>query len=486
MTAPAKVCLTLTAPTLEEDLALARKYGAFADLVELRADRLANPDPAGLAAFPEKAGLPAILTVRRVRDGGAFDGPDAARLPLFAALPGFAYVDFESDFSDAALEALARKSGTRVIRSLHDFSGLDAATAAAIDGLCRAGDEIPKYAFKANALRDLVAFHGIAAQLPPRDCIFCAMGPAGAATRILPRAFGSFLTFASPPEALATMGGIGHIDVVTLNRIHHVRETGPATSLRGVTGWPLAVTASPEIHRRFCDRDGVDSVMVPLPTEDVREAVALCEELGFDGLAVTVPHKQALLPLLDEISPEASGIGAANTVVWRAGRRFGFNTDIGGFTNAISAFAGRRDFSAMKVAMIGSGGAARAVAYALGKLGATGTVFARNAAKAQEVAALAGFDVRPLEAMAGAKGLDLIVQCTSVGNGSSDPADDPAPAYRFTGRELVYDLIYKPAETPFLKRAHAAGCRIENGMSMLVAQGEIQHALWNSCRSARA
>ena len=84
-----------------------------------------------------------------------------------------------------------------------------------------------------------------------------------------------------------------------------------------------------------------------------------------------------------------------------------------------------------------------------------------------------------LEALADAEGLDLIVQCTSVGNGSSDPADDPAPAYRFTGRELVYDLIYKPEKTPFLMRASRAGCRIENGMSMLEAQGEIQHNLFH-------
>ena len=479
-TAP-KVCLTLTAPTIAEDVAIARKYAAYCDLVELRVDRLAPAERADIIAFPNSIERPAILTARRVRDGGAFteDGERARISLLQDNLPAFDYVDLESDLVAPDLEALAARSSTRIIRSVHRFDGLDADEAASIDALCHSATEIPKLAFKANTLADVTAFLRIAAALPPRERIFCAMGAAGAVTRILPGAFGSFLTFASPPEAMASMGGIGHIDIVRLNEIFHVRSIGPDTRPCGVTGWPLAVTASPEIHRRLCDRDGVDSVMIPLPTEDVREAVELCEALDFAGLAVTVPHKEALLPLLDEVSPEAAGIGAANTVFWLGGKRFGFNTDIGGFTDAISAFADRCDFSSVRVAMIGSGGAARAVAYALGKLGAKGAVFARNVAKAQEVAALAGFEAQPLEALANAEGLDLIVQCTSVGNGSSDPADDPAPAYRFTGRELVYDLIYKPEKTPFLTRASRAGCRVENGMSMLKAQGEIQHKLFH-------
>lgn len=480
MSAAPKVCLTLTAPSLAEDIALARRHAARCDLVELRADKLAPAERAGIAAFPAAVGKPSILTVRRVRDGGAFDeAEEPERLRLLEALPAFDYVDFESDLEAPRLEALAAQGGTRVIRSVHRFDGLDAAQAAAIDSICRSASDIPKLAFQVNSPADLTAFRRIAAALPRRDRIFCAMGAAGAVTRILPGAFGSMLTFASPPETLAATSGIGHIDAVRLDEVFRVRRIGCATRPCGVTGWPLAVTASPEIHRRLCDRDGVDSVMVPIPAREISEAVELCEALGFAGLAVTVPHKESLLPLLDRVSPEAAGVGAANTVIWRDGRRLGHNTDIGGFTEAITAFAGRRALAGMRVAVIGSGGAARAVAFALGRLGAMGAVFARNASRAAEVASLAGFEALPLDALATAGGLDLLVQCTSVGNGSSDPADDPAPDYCFTGRELAYDLIYKPAETPFLKRARLAGCRVQNGMSMLEAQAELQHRLFH-------
>ena len=476
-----KVCLTLTAPTIAEDIALARKYATLADIVELRADRLAPDETAGIASFPAAAGIPAILTVRRVRDGGAWpDADDASRTKLLEALPAFAYVDLESDFASPQLERLAASSGTRVIRSAHRFNGFDKSEAASIDSICRSSDEIPKLAFMPQSLGDIADFQRIASTLPKRDRIFCAMGPLGAVTRIIPGAFGSFLTFASPPEALASMAGIGHIDIVRLHEVFRIRNISPATRLCGVTGWPLAVTSSPELHRRMCDRDGIDSVMIPLPSRDIGETVALAELLGFKGLAVTVPHKEALLPLLDEISPEAAAIGAANTVVWRGGRRIGHNTDIGGFAKAIADFARRGDLAGMRAAMIGSGGAARGVACALSRLGASVSIYARNAAKAHEIASLFGFAEHPLSEIGGAGPFDLVVQCTSVGNGSERKEDDPAPDFRFTGRELVYDLVYKPPVTPFLARARDAGCRIQSGMSMLEAQAEIQHRLMHA------
>lgn len=475
----AKICLTLTGATLEEDVALAQKYSGNCDLLELRIDRLGRDEWQRVAAFPAMVEHPVILTARRVCDGGTF-APEAEdeRLRLLEALTAFDYVDLESDLDAIWLERLAEENGTRVIRSIHRFDGFDSDEAASIDAIKRKDDEIPKLAFKANSLRDLTAFKRIADQLPPGERIFCAMGAVGAATRILPQKFGSMLTFASPPEATTTMAGIGHIDVIRLDCVFKVRDTGSRTRLTGVTGWPLHVTASPEIHRELCERDGIDSAMVTLPSDNIDDAIQLAEALGLSGLAVTVPHKETLLPLLDETTPAVKAVGAANTVVWRDGKRFGDNTDIGGFSDAVTAFAGRTDFNGMRVAVIGSGGASRAVAYALGHLGANGTVFARNEERAREIAALGGFASAPLESIGSSCGWDLIVQCTSVGNGSENPDDDPAPGYVFSGRELVYDLIYKPAATPFLKRACKAGCRIENGMSMLRAQAERQHAMW--------
>lgn len=481
MSGNSRICLTLVGRTVAEDVALAAKYRGLADMVELRLDALDPGECANAASFVESAGIPAILTARRVADGGAFDeGREGERRALLARLaPRFQYVDFECDLEAPELVRTARSAGTRIVRSLHRFAPDAPRDAASLDSLCRSPDEIPKLAFMPRSAADVAALHSACASLPPRERIFCAMGRFGAATRVMPFAFGSFLSFASAPESAGSMAGIGHIDIETMHSVYAFRSLSRNTRVCCVTGWPLDVTASPQVHRDFCRRDGVDSVMLPVPGEDVRDAMALCEALGARGLAVTVPHKKSVMPLLDWISPEAAAVGAVNTVIWRDGRRLGFNTDIEGFSKAILSFGGCASLRGARVAIIGSGGAARAVAFALARLGADAAIYARNARQAGEIAAMSGMPHFPLGDIASSGPFDLMVQCTSVGNGSSDPADDPIPEYRFAGTEMVYDLIYKPWRTPLLARAESAGCRVGNGMSMLVAQGEAQHRLFH-------
>ena len=134
----------------------------------------------------------------------------------------------------------------------------------------------------------------------------------------------------------------------------------------------------------------------------------------------------------------------------------------------------------MQVAILGAGGAARAISYAIWKLGGDGCVFARDTAKAKTIGAQYGFGAATLVELGNGRRPDLIVQCTSVGHGATDSSADPIPDYVFDGHEAVYDLVYKPSVTPVMARAHAAGCRVESGMTMLRAQAELQHALWFS------
>ena len=155
------------------------------------------------------------------------------------------------------------------------------------------------------------------------------------------------------------------------------------------------------------------------------------------------------MALLDEIDPAARAIGAVNTVVFgEDGRKVGYNTDEAGFAEAICAFTGRESLAGLRVALLGAGGAAKAVMCALRRLGAEVETFHR----------------RPL-----APGFGLVVNATPV---------DPVPEYSFSGCEMVYDLRYEPPETPLMARARAAGCRVENGFSMLVAQGRLQRELF--------
>ena len=474
------ICLTLTARTLAEDIDLARRYASLVDLVELRADCLDAAEIPSIGTFPAAVPMPSLLTVRRQADGGAFTGAESEREALFAAVPAFAYVDFESDFDSPAATRAARAAGVRIIRSRHVFAPVSGALAAEADAQCRAADEIPKIAYRPGTLADVAALFRTARALPPRDRIFCAMGSLGTVTRVLAGRALSFLTYVSPKELLANTAGIGHLDPQRLRDVYRFRTITDKTALCGVTGWPLAVTSSPEVHRAFYDRDGLDAVLVPLPAEDVTDAIACAETLGLRGLAVTIPHKEALLAHLDEADEAVQSIGAANTVVWRDGRRCGYNTDAAGFTKALTNFLGRPDLCGLSVAILGAGGAARAIAYAIWKLGGEGCVHARDDARAEAVAKPYGFGAATLADLGQDRRPDLIVQCTSVGHGASDPSADPIPGYAFDGHEAVYDLVYQPAVTPVLARARAAGCRIESGMTMLRAQAEIQHRLWFS------
>lgn len=220
-------------------------------------------------------------------------------------------------------------------------------------------------------------------------------------------------------------------------------------SLYCVTGWPLKKTRSPELHNAAYAADGRKAEMVSYPAETIEEALRFAEIADVKGMAVTIPHKERVMAFLDEIDEAAKEIGAVNTVVLSGGRKIGYNTDEPGFGEAICAFVGCDSLEGLKVALLGAGGAAKAVDCALERLGA---------------ATVEVFHRRPLM-----QGFDLIVNATPV---------DPIPEYEFTGRELVYDLRYEPAETPLMARARAAGCRVENGFSMLKAQARLQRKLF--------
>ena len=220
-----------------------------------------------------------------------------------------------------------------------------------------------------------------------------------------------------------------------------------AMDLYAVTGWPLKATRSPEIHNAAYAKEGRKAEMVAHPAETVDDALEFAEVCGVKGMAVTIPHKQAIMERLDAVDPAAKEVGAVNTVVFRDGRKTGYNTDEAGFAEAFCAFAGRESFAGERVALLGAGGAAKAVAHALARLGAETAVFHR----------------RPLE-----RGFRWIVNATPV---------DPVPEYEFDGTESVYDLRYVPEVTPLMARAAAAGCRVENGFSMLEAQARLQRRL---------
>jgi shikimate dehydrogenase len=258
-----------------------------------------------------------------------------------------------------------------------------------------------------------------------------------------------------------------------------------ATRLLALLGWPARHSLSPVMHNAALREQRLDLVYLALPTppEAVATVVAGLGAAGAVGANVTVPHKRAVVDLCDHLTPEADLIGAVNTLVWNTDGLLGDNTDAAGLRAALTADV---DVHATDpVAVLGTGGAARAAVVAVGRLGCPVTVVGRRAEAADELAALAtaagasdgrGVDLADEEAVDEVVGAARIVcNATPVGM-----AEDRLPA-RFEALEpgqIAYDLVYTPAVTPFLRAAKERGAEWHNGLGMLIGQAAASYRRW--------
>jgi 3-dehydroquinate dehydratase/shikimate dehydrogenase len=482
-----KLCLCLTAKTLERNLAILEKYRKYADLAELRVDCLEPDERFLIRRFPGQAGLPVILTIRRDIDGGRFTGGEGARISLLSKglafadadrRRNFAYVDLEEDLDVPSLEEAARTFGTRIIRSFHNTTGVDRNLAARIRRLNRVGDELVKAAVTPHTTEELLHVFRAGQETADLDKILLCMGSGGAASRILAEKFGSWLSYVSAlAEEDAPPGAPGQMDARELAELYRFRSITGKTSVYGVVGYPLKATGSPLFFNTVFGLENTDAVYIPFPADSLDTFMTLAKEMGICGLSVTVPYKEAVLAHLSLRSPEVNAIGACNTVIRFADGWRGVNTDGRGFSDSLLEFIDRKNLRGKKITIIGAGGASRAVAAETYRLGGKALILNRTILRARNLAApykflWGGLDNQGIAMMD--KYSDIIIQTTSAGM-EGEEAQDPLAAYTFSGREAVMDLIYQPEVTPFLKRAGAAGCRILNGFDMLVRQARYQY-----------
>ncbi len=257
----------------------------------------------------------------------------------------------------------------------------------------------------------------------------------------------------------------------------------------GIIGYPIGHSISPVFQQAALDACGVAAryVAYPVPPEEVGEFVNGLRRPEVIGINVTVPHKEAVIPFLDEIDDWATEAGAVNTIVNRQGRLTGHNTDGYGFLQALRAGAGFEP-AGRSALILGAGGAARGVTLALARerIG-TLTIANRTPARAENLARLArgrGIESRAIP-LTGA-GLEpavataeLIVNCTTIGMTHGPGADPiPLPWPAIAPNALVYDLVYNPLETRLLREAAQAGLATLGGIDMLVFQGAAAFELW--------
>jgi 3-dehydroquinate dehydratase/shikimate dehydrogenase len=472
------LCLCLAADTMAENLSILGEYGRYADLLELQVDGLKSEERARAGRLVSATPLPVILTVRRKKEGGWFEGGESERSALLARLAseGFAYVDIEEDFSSASVEQAARAAGCRIIRSLHDMNAVPSDLGPRLSRLARGPSEIPKAAVTPRTTEELSRLFDVFSGARGMKKILLGMGELGFATRVLAPRLGSFLCYSSAPGRHAERG---HMDPRTLTERYRFRSIGPDTSVYGVMGNPVMHSGSPLIHNAGFDALGIDAVYVPFLADDAPAFLRAAAGLGVRGLSVTVPFKQAVFPLC-RADRVATRVGACNTLIREEEGWIGTNTDVEGFLAPLRESFGGSIPANLRASVIGAGGAARAAVFALTAEGAAVLVLNRTPFRARALAESFGARWAPLdeEGIVAMRGYgDLVVQTTVAGM-EPKPEDDPLPGYVFDGHETVYDLVYDPPMTRFLSRAKDAGCGIVTGSRMLLAQAFAQFKLF--------
>jgi len=258
------------------------------------------------------------------------------------------------------------------------------------------------------------------------------------------------------------------------------------TKICALIGDPVAHSMSPAMHNAAFKKLGLDYAYLPflVKPEHLAKAVEGLRALNISGFNVTIPHKIAILPLLDILDPLVQKIGAVNTVVNIDGKLVGYNTDAGGFYQALLQHGIKPENK--RITVLGAGGASRAISYILAKNGARLTILNRKEqlAKAENIAALIKKDfdiiVKVLELdrlAAELQNADILVNATSVGM-SPHSEKSIVPAEILHNIPVIVDVVYNPVETRLLKEAKAAGVKTVSGLDMLVWQGALAFEKW--------
>src|SRR5215468_896045 len=472
-----RVCVAVTGKDPGELIDKAEGLVRDNPFLEFRLDYLPKP---GLALprirtfFEIYPHAVVIATCRRASSGGKFKGTVAAQLEVLAkaAAAGCQLVDVElqtaSKIKPQQLQKLRGQAA--VVLSFHDFSAtkkLDE-TLARMEGYPA---DFYKIVSTATTLSDNVAMMKFLEKQSDRHSLVAlCMGEQGIISRVLGVRAGSAFTFAavSPDERTAP----GQVTAQDLRSVYRIEQVDVATRVYGVAGDPVAHSLSPIIMNTALRRENVNAVYLALHAKTLKDLLACVREIPIHGLSITMPYKEAILDHLDNTDSHTSKIGACNTVV-RAqdGKLYGFNTDTAGVVRPLEQ---RLALEGARVLVLGAGGAARAAVFGLKERGSEVFILNRSAAPAQKLArqAKARTIKRPdLKKLT----FDVMVNATPVG--MENPRETPLNENEINAK-YVFDMVYDPAETRFLKAAKDRGAQIVPGVEMFVHQAARQFEIW--------
>jgi 3-dehydroquinate dehydratase / shikimate dehydrogenase len=471
------ICIPITARSAEDTISEMVSASKYADIVELRIDYI--PDLQNALTCIEKSlknkTKPVIITNRPEREGGNFKGNEQDRLGLLqkAIELGADYVDVEYD----SIKQITRRDSSKIIISHHNFKETPHNLNKIYNDICQHNPDIVKIVTYANDITDNIRIFELLKSAKVPTISFC-MGELGYISRILTSKFGGFLTFASLEKGKESAPG--QLTVNELSKIYHYKEINKETKLYGIIGNPVSHSMSPAIHNASFIEKELNNVYVPLKIANIGNFMKECRRINFQGFSVTIPHKESVLPFLDDIDHTAKKIGAINTIVNQNGILTGYNTDCMAAVMGLECSLKETNdtLSNKKISIIGAGGAARAIAFGLNEKGCDITIFNRTIERAEKLS----HDVKcRFESYEEIHKLDsdILINTTSIGM-LPDIDQTPVPKSILKEGMIVFDAIYNPIETRLLRDAKEKGCHTVNGLSMFINQAAEQFRLWTN------
>ena len=486
-----RICISLCEPTIA---ALERGIAAAADVCDLIEVRLDCLEPAELESgartitkLLQQVACEFILTFRPSQEGGRRELADDARQAFWSdAIFSSSFFDVELDLAEKfhgnETSATLPLDWSRTICSHHDFAGLSAKLEQIYNRMSRTPARVLKIALQADDAEDCLPLFQILARAHEegREMIAIAMGTPGVATRILGPSRGGYLTYASLDSETPTAPG--QLSVSELKQVYRLENINRETEIFGLLGHPISHSLSPRMHNAAFAATEMNAVYIPFETHNVKTFVRRMvhprtRELDWHlrGLSVTAPHKFAVMEQLDWMERAAREIGAVNTIVVENEALHGYNTDAPGFIQPLVRLFG--DLRNVRCAIMGAGGAASAALWSLKEAGAKSKLFARDGERAKSLAERFGVECAPLEGARFGE-FDVVVNATPLGTLGLLESETPATGLQLRGAGLVYDLVYNPTESRFIREACEVGCRTLGGLGMLVAQASKQFRLW--------
>lgn len=418
------IAVVIKGPSLQDaKKQISQAIALKADLVELRLDLM---DPFDLKYLNDS--IPMIFKVKNLPE-------------VFPE-----YVDCEY--------GLNLPEGTKLILSHHNFEETPDLEALYSE-MKKTPADLYKIAVTPKSTTDALRILNFARYKP--DVIAIGMGPFGEITRILAQR----ITYASLDES--QQSAPGQLTIQEMLQKYRCHSINQETLIYGLIGDPVDKSISDETHNCFMESMGLNAVYIKMQVKasELGDFIPLAKGL-FSGISVTMPLKEAVLPLLDTIDPEASSIGAVNTILFQKGKLIGFNTDGKGALNAIEkecAVLGKH------IVILGAGGAAKAIAFEAIKRGANVTIVNRDNSKAADLAnrlSCLASDFMPIA-------YDILINCTPV---------FPILEKDILPHALVMDITTKPKDTPFLMAAKSKGCKVLYGYKMFLEQAKLQFEYW--------